>query len=306
MFLMSFPAPVTVPARECKDDRMTAGLTSASQTDAAAAQRAANRARAKEGRHVIFRIKRCDAPGRTSYWQDFKVPVPKNANVISCLQHIAANPVTTEGKATTPVVWDSGCLEEVCGACTMVINGRVRQSCSCLIDDYAPADGDVMTLEPMSKFPVVRDLWVDRERLFHNLKRVQAWVPIDGTYSLGAGPKEIPAKQETRYKLSECMSCGCCLEACPQFNQESDASEWDTAFIGAHAISQARLFNEHETGKQLKGERLDVLMGPGGVSDCGNAQNCVKVCPKHIPLTESIAAIGRAVTIHSIAKFFRG
>jgi len=41
-------------------------------------------------------------------------------------------------------------------------------------------------------------------------------------------------------------------------------------------------------------------MGPGGVSDCGNAQNCVKVCPKHIPLTESIASGGRAVTLHGI------
>ena len=48
------------------------------------------------------------------------------------------------------------------------------------------------------------------------------------------------------------------------------------------------------------------MIGPGGVSDCGNAQNCVKVCPKDIPLTESIAAIGRAVTIHSIRKFFTG
>jgi succinate dehydrogenase / fumarate reductase iron-sulfur subunit len=270
---------------------------------AAAAQR---RAAAKPNRTVVFRIKRCEGPGKTPYWQDFKVTVPKNANVISCLQQIAANPVTADGKTTTPVVWDSGCLEEVCGACTMVINGGVRQSCSCLIDDYAPNEGDVVALEPMSKFPVIRDLWVDRQRVFHNLKRVRAWVPIDGTYHLGAGPNESPAKQAERYVLSTCMSCGCCLEACPQFNLEEDKNAWDTAFLGAHAISQARLFNEHQTGKQLKGERLDELMGPGGVNDCGNAQNCVKVCPKHIPLTESIAAIGRAVTLHAIAKFFRG
>ena len=86
------------------------------------------------------------------------------ANVISCLQSIARTPTTREGAETTPVVYDSGCLEEVCGACTMVINGKVRQSCSCLVDEYAPNEGDVITLEPMSKFPVVRDLAVDRER----------------------------------------------------------------------------------------------------------------------------------------------
>jgi succinate dehydrogenase / fumarate reductase iron-sulfur subunit len=234
------------------------------------------------------------------------VKVDRGANIISCLQQVAANPVTVDGQATTPVVWDSGCLEEVCGACTMVINGRVRQSCSCLIDDYAPNEGDEITLEPMSKFPVVRDLWVDRSRLFHALKRVKAWVPIDGTYYLGSGPRERQEQQEVRYKLSECMSCGCCLEACPQYNLEPDPARWDKAFVGAHAISQARLFNLHETGSQLAPDRLEVLMGPGGVNDCGNAQNCVKVCPKRIPLTESIAAIGRAVTIHAVKSFFAG
>jgi succinate dehydrogenase / fumarate reductase, iron-sulfur subunit len=273
-------------------------------TNAAARPAQTPKPRAVPGRTIRFRIKRCDGPGKPSYWQEFDVKVETGSNVISCLQSIAARPMTVDGQKTTPVVWDSGCLEEVCGACTMVINGKARQSCSCLMDDYAPNPGDVVTLEPMSKFPVVRDLWVDRSRVFHNLKRVKAWVPIDGTYNLGAGPKETPETQETRYVLSTCMSCGCCLEACPQFNQEENPKDWDTGFLGAHAISQARLFNMHETGKQLKHERLDVLAGPGGVSDCGNSQNCVNVCPKNIPLTESIAAMGRAVTIHAISKFF--
>ncbi len=276
-------------------------------TDASARleQARTRRANARPGRSVIFRIRRCDGPGKPSYWQEFRVVVPPNANIISCLQQIAAHPVTASGRPTTPVVWDAGCLEEVCGACTMVVNGRVRQSCSCLIDDCAPREGDVVTLEPMSKFPVVRDLWVDRSRLFRALIRVRAWVPIDGTYDLGPGPRESPAHQAERYVLSTCMSCGCCLEACPQYLPEPDPARWDTAFVGAHAISQARLFNEHPTGAQLREQRLEALMGPGGVSDCGNAQNCVKVCPKSIPLTESIAAIGRAVTAHAIARFFR-
>jgi succinate dehydrogenase / fumarate reductase iron-sulfur subunit len=267
---------------------------------------AANRARAVPGRKVYVKVLRCEAPGKGSRWETFQVTVERGSNVISMLQQIAANPVTTDGQKSTPVVWDSGCLEEVCGACTMVINGKVRQSCSCLVDDYAPAEGDTITLEPMSKFPVVRDLWVDRSRLFDGLKRVRAWVPIDGTYALGPGPTEGPEDSERRYVMSTCMSCGCCLEACPQYNVEPDAKEWPTSFIGAHAINQARLFNEHETGKRLKSERLDALMGPGGVNDCGNAQNCVKVCPKLIPLTESIAVIGRSVTIHAFAKWFGG
>jgi succinate dehydrogenase / fumarate reductase iron-sulfur subunit len=264
------------------------------------------RSKAVPGRTIRIHIKRCDGPGKPSRWETFRVTVDRGANVISALQQIAANPTTVEGRTTTPVVWDSGCLEEVCGSCTMVINGKVRQSCSALIDDFAPGENQEMTLEPMTKFPVIRDLWVDRARLFHSLKRVKAWVPIDGTYSLGAGPKEHPKDQERRYKLSECMSCGCCLDACPQFLKEPDPEQWPTSFIGAQAISQAQLFNMHPTGKQLEADRLDALMQPGGVSDCGNAQNCVQVCPKHIPLTESIASIGRAVSIHGVVKFLRG
>lgn len=255
-------------------------------------------------RTIRFKIKRCDGPGKPWRWETFEIPRVAGANVISCLQRIAANPVTVEGTRTTPPVWDAGCLEEVCGACTMVINGQVRQSCSCLIDTEAPDDGETITLEPMSKFPVVRDLWVDRERLFSDLKRVKAWVPIDGTHDRGEGPRESQDAQHDRYVLSTCMSCGCCLEACPQYANEPKAEAWDRAFVGAAVISQAQLFNEHETGKSLKDDRLDVMSGPGGVSDCGNAQNCVKVCPKEIPLTESIAKMGRAVTIHAFRRFF--
>jgi len=78
------------------------------------------------------------------------------------------------------------------------------------------------------------------------------------------------------------------------------------AFIGAATISQVRLFNAHSTGKELAADRLNVMMGEGGVSECGNAQNCVKVCPKEIPLTDAIAAVGRAATIHGIKRFFQG
>ena len=95
------------------------------------------------------------------------------------------------------------------------------------------------------------------------------------------------------------MSCGCCLEACPQYTLEND-------FVGANAIGQVLYFNMHETGKALKDERLDAITEPGGITDCGNAQNCVKVCPKEVPLTEAIAAVGRQATVFAIKQFFVG
>ena len=247
-------------------------------------------------RKITIRIKRQDGPKHSAYWEEFALPYRPNMNIISCLQWIAAHPTTTDGKNVTPPVWDSGCLEEVCGACTMVINGHVQQSCSALVDILSPND-ETITLEPMTKFPVVRDLWVDRTRIFNDLKKVKAWVPIDGTYDLGAGPPISQELQEERYPLSRCITCGCCLEACPQYTPTNK-------FVGAAVISQVRLFNDHPVGKELKAERLEVMMAEGGVTDCGKAGNCVEVCPKDIPLLESIAAVQRQATVHAIKSFF--
>ncbi|HEU4390149.1 MAG TPA: succinate dehydrogenase iron-sulfur subunit [Blastocatellia bacterium] len=236
-----------------------------------------------------LRIKRQDGPGSRSRWEEFDVPYRPTANVLTCLMDIQKNPVTAAGRKTPPVVWESCCLEEVCGACSMVINGRVRQGCSTLVDQLSQP----IILEPMTKFPVIRDLMVDRSRMFEALKKVHAWIDIDGTYDLGPGPHVAPEVQDTRYLLSRCMTCGCCLEACPQVNPNSQ-------FIGPAALSQVRLFNEHPSGKMHKDVRLNAIMEEGGITDCGNAQNCVEVCPKEIPLTDSIAYLYRETTWHGL------
>lgn len=239
---------------------------------------------------VVVRIERSH-PDR---WEEFHVERRPNANVISVLMQIQRNPVTADGKKTTPPAWDAACLEEVCGSCTMNINGKVRQACSTLIDKIEQP----IRLQPMKKFPLVRDLAVDRQKMFDALKRVQAWVPVDGTYDLGPGPRQASEEQEMRYVLSTCMTCGCCLEVCPQVSQT-------TKFIGAAAISQVRLFNSHPTGEMNAADRLHGLMGEGGVTDCGKAANCVTACPKGIPLTSSIAEMARETTKQALRDFFR-
>jgi succinate dehydrogenase iron-sulfur subunit len=243
---------------------------------------------------VIIKIKRQDNPNAQSHWEEFELTYKPGMNVISSLMEIAANPVTRDGKPTAPITYDSNCLEEVCGSCAMLINGRTRMACSALIDKL----DQPIRLEPFTKFPLVRDLAVDRSVLFENLRAVKAWVPIDGTYDLGPGPRVMPQDQEAAYPLSRCISCCCCMEACPQFNEE-------TGFVGAATISQVRLFNTHPTGAALKRERLAALMGDGGIQECGYAQNCVEVCPKDIPLTRSISEVGGEVMKQAIGDLFR-
>lgn len=243
---------------------------------------------------VRFIIKRQANPHSAPYWEEFDLRLRPGMNVIIGLMDIAANPVDRFGKTTTPVTYESNCLEEVCGSCAMLINGKAAMACSSLISKLEQP----VRLEPLSRFPVIRDLSVDRSVLFENLKRVKAWIPIDGTYDLGSGPRISPSQQEEMYPLSRCISCCLCLEVCPQVTPL-------TGFVGAAVINQVRLFNDHPTGKGIKAERLHAMMGDGGIHECSFAQNCVKICPKGIPLTTSISKVYGQVIKQALIDFFR-
>jgi succinate dehydrogenase / fumarate reductase iron-sulfur subunit len=232
------------------------------------------------------------------YWEEFEQKLEPSVNVISALMEIQKHPVNKKGEKTTPVAWEAGCLEEVCGSCSMLVNGKPRQSCTALIENLIRESGsNTITLAPFSKFPLVRDLVVNRTAMFESLKKVKAWISVDGTWDTkGKGPKVSPEVEEALYVLSTCMTCGCCSESCPQVNETSP-------FMGPAAMSQVRLFNSNPTGALQKSERLREVMDEGGIAGCGNAQNCVKVCPKNIPLTESLALIGREASKQAIRDF---
>lgn len=235
---------------------------------------------------------------KNQYWEEFVFPRDPHANVISILMEIQKNPINKKGEKTTPVAWEQGCLEEVCGSCSMLINGKPRQSCTALIEKIIKESGSTtIILAPFTKFPLIRDLCVDRTSMFESLKKIRGWISIDGSEDTGQfGPPISPEVQEAMYVLSTCMTCGCCSESCPQVNEKSD-------FMGPAAMSQIRFFNSNPTGKLEKSDRLRAALGDDGIAGCGNAQNCVRVCPKNIPLTESLALIGREASKQAIKDF---
>ena len=251
-------------------------------------------------KYFILKVKRQDSPETSPYWEEFHVPYKPNMNVVSSLMALQKNPVNAAGETVNLVVFECNCYEEVCGACTMIINGKPRQACSALIDRIIEKEGfeKPIVLEPLTKFPVIRDLMVDRQILFDNLKRVKAWIPVDGSFGLGPGPRYDEKKRADAYQITRCMTCGCCAEACPTFNPRSD-------FMGPHVFAQVKMFNTHPIGAMQKDERLKAVMQHGGLQDCGNAQNCVKVCPKEIPLTRSMAELNMDVNLYLLKSLFK-
>lgn len=247
-----------------------------------------------DAKEIHFRIKRQQGPDAIPYWEEFKMPYAPAHNVVSALMYLREHPVNAQGEKVAPVVWDCNCLEEVCGACSMIINGTPCQACATLIDDIQQP----IELEPLTKFPLVRDLIVDRSKMFDALQKTKAWIHVEGSFDIHRhAPLISPGKQAVRYLFSRCMTCGCCMEACPQYHEDSE-------FIGPAPLGQVILHNSHPTGAYDKADRLRTIMGDGGITDCGNAQNCIKVCPKDIPLTDAIAELGRQTTIQWVRDLF--
>jgi succinate dehydrogenase / fumarate reductase iron-sulfur subunit len=249
-------------------------------------------------KEVWLKIKRQDNPQAKPYWEEFKVPFTPKMNVISLLLEIQKNPVNAKGQQTTPVVWDCNCLEEVCGACTMVINGVARQACAAIVENLKQP----IVLQPLTKFPLVRDLMVDRSKMFENLKKIRAWIPIDGTYYLGPGPRVSQSVQEKIYPIATCMTCGCCMEACPYVKKEPNYIG-KSNYMGPAAMAQVYLFNSHPTGAMEKEKRLDAITGDGGIADCGKALNCERVCPKNIPLVSIIGELNRQTAFRAFNRW---
>src|SRR4030042_2259027 len=129
---------------------------------------------------IHFRIRRQDGPASPPYWEECRLPYRAGHNVVSSLMAIRETPVPADGERVAPVAWESNCMEEVCGSCSMRINGRARQACSALVDTLAQP----IVLEPLASFPVVRDLMVDRMVTFAHLRRGAAWGGVDGPRAL--------------------------------------------------------------------------------------------------------------------------
>jgi succinate dehydrogenase/fumarate reductase iron-sulfur protein len=100
-------------------------------------------------RVTVFRYD--PAVDKEPYPQTYDVPVVGGMSVMDALDYIYEN------LDSTVAYFDhAACQQAICRRCTLSINGRPGLACQTLVE------GDV-TLKPLSKFPVVRDL-VYRER----------------------------------------------------------------------------------------------------------------------------------------------
>jgi succinate dehydrogenase / fumarate reductase, iron-sulfur subunit len=165
------------------------------------------------------------------------------------------------------------CRQATCGSCGMIINGKPRLACFTKISEL---NSNVVTVEPMNNFPIIRDLAVKFERLFDTHRKVQPYLIRDDT-EITDNTREFlqsPEELEQYIQFSNCIKCGLCNSACPTMAT-------DSSFVGPQALAQAYRYVADSRDKG-KDNRLKIIDESHGIWRCHFAGSCSQVCPKGV------------------------
>lgn len=220
------------------------------------------------------RILRQQSPETPPYWESFVYDGPEENSVSGVLDHINYHDdvVNDKGERTARIAWDCSCLQGICGACAMVINGMPALACDTFLRDLKEKE---LTIRPISKFPVIHDLIVDRSVIQKNLFQTDMFI---GEY--------LPEKKSShaqQYAAAKCLKCGLCLEVCPNYTNGKN-------FFGAVFANDCFLVSvrNRERAKSI-GKAYSEHFG----SACSKSLSCMDVCPMKIPTIASIAKMNR-------------
>ena len=202
----------------------------------------------------------------------------------------ALNHVKNEIDGTLSFRWS--CRMGICGSCGMNVNGEPILTCAAYVRDYAPGP---VRIEPLSHFPVIRDLVVDLEDFLAKLQGVKPWLirkeeksPDEGEYL------QTPEELSVYKHFSLCINCMLCYAACPIYSRHGE-------FVGPAALALAHRYNL-DSRDQGSDDREDVVAGRDGLWECTFVGDCSRVCPKHV---DPAGAIQESKAMHAAAWFRR-
>ena len=118
--------------------------------------------------HIEVIVKRQSSTDEKSYLQTFYYDDDADLTVADWLTEINQTEIKSDR-----IAWECGCMEKKCGACAMRINGVPCLACSVFLKNAAKRGK--LLLEPLSKFPLVKDLVVDRSSMFQMLLEMKVW-----------------------------------------------------------------------------------------------------------------------------------
>ena len=223
---------------------------------------------------MIVKIKRQISHDTEPYWQSFSYDGPKHVTVAAVLDALnyTDDLFDIDGQLATRIRWECSCMQAMCGGCAMVINGVPALACATYADEIK---GEELVLEPLSKFPTVADLIVDRSIIYENLIEAKAYLE-----KLAESDRR---QHKQQYSVAKCLKCGLCLEVCPNYHSGGD-------FFGAVLANESYLIVSQSADKNPHMvKEYKTHFG----AECSKALSCQTVCPMEIETITSIMRMNR-------------
>ena len=199
-------------------------------------------------------------------WIDYEIPYKKWTTVLD---------VILEAKSLSDhsIGVRYSCRQASCGSCGMIINGKPKLACFTKISEL---NSNIVKVEPMKNFPIIRDLVVGFDRMFKTHKRLKPYLIRDDS-EITTKTSELlqtPEQLNNYIQFANCIKCGLCNSVCPTMAT-------DSAFIGPQALAQAYRYVADNRDKG-KDDRLKIIDESHGIWRCHFAGSCSQVCPKGV------------------------
>ena len=217
-------------------------------------------------KEVTFRVWRGDE--KQGGYQEYKVELSEGMVVLDAIHLIQA----TEANDMA-VRWN--CKAGKCGSCSAEVNGKPRLMCMTRMD-MLPLDKPI-TVEPMRRFPLIKDLVTDVSWNYETNKRIQAFAPqprqADGTHRM----KQIDVDRAQEFH--KCIECFLCQDVCHVMRDHQRPD-----FIGPRFLVRVASLNMHPLDTA---NRLEQLKDEFGLGYCNITKCCTEVCPEEIHITDN-------------------
>jgi succinate dehydrogenase/fumarate reductase iron-sulfur protein len=217
---------------------------------------------------VEFRIRRYDPDTKRHYMSTYKVPIRRGTTVLDALNYIKENLDET-------LTFRHSCRMGICGSCGININGKPMLAC---YTQVLGLGADVLTIEPLSNLPVVKDLVVDIQPFFQNFKKIKT-VLIKPPEILKKAEEftQSPEDLKKYWDLTLCTKCTICFSACP--------AAIDKKFLGPSALTANYRFIADSRDEGLD-ERLKPMAD--NVWLCTSCNSCTLFCPKLVNCSNAV------------------